>query len=317
MKRGFFSLLLTAVAFFTNAQDGSLVEKKPFPLHDTVLQFIQQRNPVLARKLKDSVDFFRITYLSDGLKVTGYVAEPKAPGKYPCIIANRGGNRDFSQWTPVTIANFLGQIASWNYVVAASQYRGNDGGEGREDFGEKDVNDILNLIPLLQQLPKADTSRVGIEGTSRGGMMTYLSLKKTCRFKAAVITAGMANLPLIIKSRPGLDTGVFTQLIPDYKTKKEEKLKERSAVYWADQLCKTTPLLIMHGSADWRVLPEESMELVQQLYKFKHPVRFILYEGADHGITEYRSERFFQMKRHFDLYLRDGNKWPSMEPHGQ
>jgi dipeptidyl aminopeptidase/acylaminoacyl peptidase len=148
-------------------------------------------------------------------------------------------------------------------------------------------------------------------------MMTYLSLKKTCRFKAAVITAGMANLPLIIKSRPGLDTGVFTQLIPDYKTKKEEKLKERSAVYWADQLCKTTPLLIMHGSADWRVLPEESMELVQQLYKFKHPVRFILYEGADHGITEYRSERFFQMKRHFDLYLRDGNKWPSMEPHGQ
>jgi alpha-beta hydrolase superfamily lysophospholipase len=83
----------------------------------------------------------------------------------------------------------------------------------------------------------------------------------------------------------------------------------------ADQLCKTTPLLIMQGSADWRTLPGEVLEFVKKLYEYKHPVRFILYEGADHGIREF-PEHFSEIKRHFDYYLRNGNKWPSMEPHG-
>ena len=41
-------------------------------------------------------------------------------------------------------------------MVVASQYRGNAGGEGKEEFGGKDVNDVLNLLPLLESLPKAD-----------------------------------------------------------------------------------------------------------------------------------------------------------------
>ena len=72
----------------------------------------------------------------------------------------------------------------------------------------------------------------------------------------------------------------------------------------------------MQGSADWRVLPEESLEVVQKLYVAKQPLRFILFEGADHGINEWRNERLAQTKKHFDFYLRDGNKWPSMEKHG-
>ena len=286
------------------------------PVHDSIWVRLKTRDAALAQKLKDSVDFFRIVYMSDGLKVTGYMAAPKAPGKYPCIISNRGGNRDFGQWNPLSIVYFLGQMASWNYVVAASQYRGNDGGEGREEFGGIEVNDIFNLIPVLDKEPKADTSRIGMEGTSRGGMMTYLSLKRSCRFKAAVVTAGMADAFINTRARPEMDTTVFAELVPGYATNKEAALKERSVVFWADQLCKTTPLLLMQGSADWRVQPEESLELVQKLYAAKHPLRFIFFEGADHGITEWRSERFVQTKRHFDYYLRDGKKWPLMDKHG-
>jgi len=315
MKRTFvvicflFSLLL-------HAQDGTILEKKPFSLNDTIVEFLNQRDPFLAKRITDSVSFFRIVYLSDGLKVTGYLAEPKAAGKFPCIISNRGGNRDFGGWNARSIAYFLGQMASWNYLVVASQYRGNDGGEGMEEFGGKDINDVLNLLLMLPHLPKADTSRIGIEGTSRGGMMTYLSLKKSCRFKAAVVTAGMANAFINIRARPEMETSVFSELVADYNSTKEQSLKERSVVFWADQLCKTTPLLIMHGSADWRVLPEESLELVQKLFAARHPLRFILFEGADHAISEWRKERLAQTKRHFDYYVRDLNKWPSLEPHG-
>jgi dipeptidyl aminopeptidase/acylaminoacyl peptidase len=310
------SLLLLLFPAFIHAQDGKIIDKNIFHIHDSIWSRLKLRDAALTQKIKDSVDFFRITYLSDGLQVTSYMAQPKANGHYPCIISNRGGNRDFGSWNPYSIANFLGQMASWNYVVVASQYRGTDGGQGKEEFGGIELNDIFNLIPVLANNPKADTSRIGIEGTSRGGMMTYLSLKRSCKFKAAVVTAGMANAFVNIKARPEMEKNVFSELIPNYSSAKEKALQERSAVFWADQMCKTTPLLLMHGSSDWRVTPEESLELLQKLYAFKHPVRFILFEGADHGISEWRTERLTQTRKHFDYYLRDGKKWPSLEKHG-
>jgi dipeptidyl aminopeptidase/acylaminoacyl peptidase len=297
----------------TWAQDGKIISKVPFILDDSTYKQVNNRDTALALKLR-SVDFYRITYLSDGLKVTGYISEPKQKGKYPCIISNRGGNTNFSQWNPFRIAFYLGRMASWNYVVIASQYRGNDGGEGREEFGGKDIDDVLNLIPSLSQLSNADTSRIGIEGSSRGGMMTYLALKNTCRFKAAAVTAGLANLNGFLDTKREWKTKPW-ELIPGYENNKEKELKARSAVFWADQLCITTPLLIMQGSSDWRNSPVDVPELVKKLYEYKHPVRFILYEGADHGLKEY-PESFLEIKKHFDYYLRDGRKWPSMEQHG-
>lgn len=317
MKRLNFLFAFLILTTHLSAQDGKIIEIKKFILPDSVVSFLKSRNETLLRKLQDSVDFYRITYLSDGLKVTGYIAEPRFGTRYPCIISNRGGNRDFGQWDPLWFAIVGGRMASWGYVVVASQYRGNDGGEGMEEFGGKDVNDVLNLIPVLEFLPKADTSRIGMEGASRGGMMTYISLKRTCRLKAAVVTAGVADLVKGISQRPEMEKFVYAELIPDYSNRKTEELKNRSALYWADKMCKTTPLLIMQGSSDWRVDPTQSLELVQKLYEFKVPVRFILFEGADHFISEFRNETWSETKRHFDYYLRDGKKWPSLQPHGQ
>lgn len=310
----FLAFLFVGSSLFS--QDGKLLEKEPFVLNEKIISKIRATDSVLGTALTN-LNFYRITYLSDSLKVKGILVEPKAEGKYPCIIANRGGNRDFGKWTPVSTAYFLGQMAAWDYIVIATQYRGVDGGEGTEEFGGKDLNDVLNLTKVLEQLPKADTSRIGLQGGSRGGMMTYLAMRSSCRFKAAAVIAGGADLTESIKSRPKMETGVYGQLIPNYEAKKEEALKSRSAVYWADEMCPTTPLLIMHGSADWRVEPAASINLVSKLTDYKHPVWFILYEGADHGLREYRSEMLAEMKRHFDYYLRDRNPLPDMEPHGK
>lgn len=73
----------------------------------------------------------------------------------------------------------------------------------------------------------------------------------------------------------------------------------------------------MHGSSDWRVSAAESLQLVDKLYESKHPVRFILYEGADHAITEFTEQTFAETKRHFDYYLRDGNPLPTTALHGK
>ncbi|NET33106.1 MAG: S9 family peptidase [Cyanothece sp. SIO1E1] len=294
------------------SQNGKLLEKKALEFSDSTTAQLIEALPEF-----ETIKFSKLTYLSDGLKVTAYLAEPKAEGQYPCIIANRGGNRDFGQWNPISVGFFLGKMASWGYVVVASQYRGNDGGEGVEQFGGDDVNDVINLLPLLVQIPAADTSRIGLEGGSRGGMMAYQTLRESCRFKAAAVLAGVTNSFTSIADRPEMEKYVYAELVPDYPNNKEQELQKRSAVFWADEICKTTPLLIMHGSADWRVSALQSMELVQKLYAYRHPVRFILFEGADHGIREFRKDMFHELRRHFDYYVRDGNPLPNMEPHGR
>ncbi len=55
--------------------------------------------------------------------------KPKKKGNYPCIIYNRGGNKEFGSLKIADGAITLGEIAKKGYVVIASQYRGNGGSE--------------------------------------------------------------------------------------------------------------------------------------------------------------------------------------------
>lgn len=263
----------------------------------------------------DSIDMYSITYLSDGLKVTGFLVKPDLPGEYPCIIFNRGGNRDFGSLKVGHAATLLGMIASHGYVVVASNYRGNGGGEGQEEFGGSDVNDVLQLMNVLEEVEGADTSRIGMMGWSRGGMMTYLALAQTDRIKAAVV--GGAVVDLTTGERPEMEENVYGELIPDYATNKEEVLKARSAVFWPEKLPKETPILLLHGNADWRVKSTQSLRMAMALDEQRIPYRLVIYEGSDHGISEHRDEVMKQSLSWFDRYLKEGEPLPDMEYHGK
>ncbi|MBT1705903.1 alpha/beta hydrolase family protein [Chryseosolibacter indicus] len=296
----------------TTAQNGTIILKERLTLSKDVLHRIDSMDPGFRKGL-DAINIYRIVYLSDGLKVIGFLAEPKKKGKYPCIIANRGGRSNLGLWKPFLVAYYLARMASWGYVVVASQYRGSsDGGEGKDEFGGEDVNDVLNLIPLLKQINTADTTRIGMYGESRGGMMTFQALKRSCKFKAAVVVAGLVDAFDVIRKRPELEDLTFRSSIPNYDRDRDAALKARSALYWSNTLCRTTPLLIMQGSADTRVDASQSLQLVQQLYVQKHPVRFILFEGGDHTISQFETDMLAQCRKHFDYYLRDGRSLPKL-----
>jgi dipeptidyl aminopeptidase/acylaminoacyl peptidase len=305
------------------AQDGKLVDSTAVNITDEQITKLETDRPHLrgrVRDLSETVELKSITYLSDGLMVKGYLAIPKARKegeKLPCVIVNRGGNRELGAITDEQAAAMLGGIASWGYVVVASQYRGNAGGEGKEEFGGPDVNDVLSLIPLLESLPEADATRIGMQGWSRGGMMTYLALTRTDRIAAAIVGAGAADLGNSIKSRPEMETEVYAQLIPNYATDKEAALAARSAVHWPEKLNKKTPILLLHGSADWRVDPTAALSMASKLYECRHPFRFVFFEGGDHGLSEHREEVRRLTRDWLDRYVRDKKPWPSLEPHGQ
>lgn len=315
MHKFYVVLFFVLLSVNAQSQNGKIISQSKYMIADSSIKKWEKNIPDLKAMIS-SIDFFSITYLSDGLKVNGYLAVPKKEGKFPAVIYNRGGNRDFGALSDGQLIRFLALTASWGYVCIASQYRGNGGSEGKEEFGGKEVNDILNLIPCLSAIEKADTSRIGMWGWSRGGMMTYLALAQTNKIKAAVVGSGMADAFVQTKKRPEMDT-VFAELAPGYYRNKDSVLKIRSAVYWADKICMTTPLLLLTGSADWRVSPEEQLEMVNKLYEAKHPVRFEFFEGGQHSLIEHFDEVNHAAKHFLDTYVRDGRTIPSLEPHGK
>jgi len=233
----------------------------------------------------------KITYLSDGLRVKGYIAYPiDKSKKYPCVIWCRGGIGNAGTIDKFNSRGIFGQIASWGYCVFASQYRGNDGGEGFDEFGGNDLNDVLNLIPLADEFPFADTSNWAIEGWSRGGMMTYLTLTKTDLFKCAIVLGGVANLRCN-SSESKFMRRLYEHILGKYNTEEFfSKCDERSIINFPDRLSTKTPILIIHGNSDERVLPHDSIDLSYKLLELKKAFRLVMLEGGDHFLKSHRKE---------------------------
>ena len=319
----YISLLLWVLIFSScQAQESKLLIKEAlisdwseYPIYN---KLVEGDGPEWKEKYKylNDIEVYRITYMSDGLKINGIVAKPKKSGNYPCVIYNRGGNREFGSLVAAHGALKLGQLANEGYVVIASQYRGNKGSEGKEEFGGKDVNDVVILTDVLKEIKFADTERIGMYGWSRGGMMTYIALTKTDRIKAAVVGGAVSDNKASILNRPEMETRVLAELIPDYEANKKEELNKRSAINWANKFSKDVPILMLHGNADWRVKPEQSLLLALEFEKYRIPYRLIMFEGGDHGISEHKPEVNKQVISWFDKYLKNDALLPNMEYHG-
>jgi len=111
---------------------------------------------------------------------------------------------------------------------------------------------------------------------------------------------------------------VYKENIPGYsKATREKLLKERSAVFWADKISKSTPILILHGTADWRVIPQMSLKLAGEFLKVKQPFRLIMFEGGDHALSEFGKEVFYYTKVWFKRFLKNNEPLPNLTPHGK
>lgn len=256
-----------------------------------------ERDVAASRRVECS----RLVYMSDGLKVAGLVWRPSDQGtkRLPLIIFNRGGNRDFGRiapWHP------FHRLAAEGFVMLASQYRGVDGGEGTEEFGGGDVHDVMNLLPVAQSLGYVDMENVFLLGWSRGGMETFLAVKRGMKVNAAAVGGPLLDLVAEGKRRPALVTEVWAQLIPGFETKRDELLKERSAMYWPEKI--NVPVLIMHGGGDWRASPAETLTFAQKLQAAGTKYELIVYGNDDHGISGHVADRNRHIVDWFRKYMR-------------
>ena len=126
------------------------------------------------------------------------------------------------------------------------------------------------------------SSRVGIYGTSRRGMQTFIALQQLPAINAVAAIAGVSDLLKRSETRPSMEE-VYKNRIPNYATYKTSELEKRSVLKWADKLDKNIPILLQHGDQDRKVSVENAKWLAQSLTKLNHPHTLIIYEGEGHG----------------------------------
>ena len=225
------------------------------------------------------LNFYYLKYLSDSIVVDGYLIEPKREGKYPVVIFNRGGNRVFASLTIGTLINYCSELASNGYLIIGSDYRKKD------EFGGREINDVLCLTETIKEIEKADSNLIGMFGWSRGGKMTYLALQKSNKIKTAIVGNGPTDLFGIISDRPEMETKVIAECVPDYWNNKEFELKKRSVIYWADELDKNSSLLILSGTNDKSVNPEQADKIATKLKEINYHFELRKFE-TDHSFSD-------------------------------
>ena len=95
---------------------------------------------------------------------------------------------------------------------------------------------------------------------------------------------------------------VFAQCIPDYQNNKDEELTKRSVLFWPEDLCKSTSLLIFSGTKDQRVDPQQIDRLDAKLKAIDYDYEIKKYE-TDHFFSDHKQELFEQVILWFNAKL--------------
>ncbi|HUF05525.1 MAG TPA: prolyl oligopeptidase family serine peptidase [Aridibacter sp.] len=230
--------------------------------------------------------FEKLLYTSDGLLVVAYLYGPKDDNakNRPVIVFNRGSyvRGDIA---PELVAMY-NRLADSGFTVVAPLYRGSDGGEGRDDMGGADLNDLMNVVPLLKNLGFSEKN-LFLYGESRGGMMVFQAIRDGFPARAAATFGAFTDLEEMGSGQQG--EAMAKAIWPDFEKKRNEIIKRRSAISWPEKL--NIPLLLMHGSNDESVAPSQTLRLASKLSKGELEFGVIVFPGGDHTISNQRAER--------------------------
>jgi dienelactone hydrolase len=292
------ALLLPAAALAQGEKEnGRIIEQAQFtlPAFEQVPDRFKQlygREAIERVRNSPDLELLKIKYMSDGLKVSGFIYKPKdVSGKrLPAVIWNRGGAGDD---TIISAANYLHfyemhRLASEGFVVLASQYRGYDGGEGKDEVGGADTNDVLNLFPVARSLGYVDMERVFMFGFSRGAQMTLQAVRRGAPVRAASVVGAPTDMWLSFRENPGIRDLIQSNWAGG-EARREQNMEERSAVRWADKL--TVPVLILQGGADPAVSPTQALELARKMEEAGNLYELVVYARDDHFVTRNHEDR--------------------------
>ncbi|MEV6824638.1 S9 family peptidase [Amycolatopsis sp. NPDC051102] len=224
----------------------------------------------------------RLSYRAeDGLELDGLLILPpgrtRADGPFPLVTLVHGGPYDrYADQFQLTWFRCGQWLAAAGFAVFLPNPRGGLGhghafaASVAGDVGGAEFTDLLTGIDLLVDAGVADEDRLGIAGGSHGGFMAAWAVAHTDRFKAALVSAGVIDWPLLAA------TGEHSRFELALGS------RETSPITHAHRIA--TPVLIVHGEDDTNV-PLSQAELLHHALGDR-PHEFVVYPREGHSLRE-------------------------------
>jgi dipeptidyl-peptidase-4 len=232
-----------------------------------------------------TVNFPTVT-THDGVKLNALLIQPvgfSPQKKYPAIVYVEGGpgNQAVRNVWSGDVSMWQQQLAEQGFVVFALDNRGTSGrGHLFEEyihfrFFSDEMADQSEGLDFLRSLPYIDGARIGIWGRGFGGTMSVNAMLHP----RLGLKAGFAVAPIVDWFH--YDSAFTERYLGDTVTNLDGYLSS-SPLERAHSL--KSPLLVVQGTEDLRVHPDQAMELQHELIEARKQAEVTLYPGEGHAI---------------------------------
>ena len=228
----------------------------------------------------------------DGLSLPSYMTLPVGvePSGLPMVLLVHGGPwaRDCWEYQPD-----VQLLANRGYAVLQVNFRGSTG-YGKAfvkaaigEFAGKMHDDLIDAVDWAVKAGYADPDRVAIFGGSYGGYATLVGVTFTPDvFAAAIDYVGISSLANFMRTlpptaRPHLANNWHLFVGDPSDPEQEADMLARSPITRVDQV--RTPLLVVQGANDTRVVRAESDNLVEALCARGVEVEYMVKDDEGHG----------------------------------
>lgn len=240
-----------------------------------------------------------------GFDVHARILEPAGldrSKRHPVIFGPMYSNTVRNRW-----GGLNGTLQQWmvqqGYIVVQVDVRGSVG-YGRRfreaflmDYGQGDLDDVQAVVDGMKALPYVDGARMGIWGSSYGGLLTVHALLK----RPGMFAAGVAGAPALDPFAFGPDDVAITR----DPTSHPLAFRNGSAMQLGDKL--QDHLLIIHGLMDDVVPFRTTMALAERLMLLGKDFDLATAPAATHAWSarEAHAVYFFRkLTQYFDRYLK-------------
>jgi dipeptidyl aminopeptidase/acylaminoacyl peptidase len=242
---------------------------------------------------------YGISYAArDGLPIHGYLTVPAGyPAKHlPLIVMPHGGPAVRDIWGFDPLVQF---IANRGYAVLQMNYRGSPGygqqfyNKGLRQVGRAIQDDIEDATKWAVAQGIADPERIAIVGGSYGGYSVLFALgHNPGLYKCGVSIAGVTDWMRIYHN---MDDPVYKYARPYWvqhigsPQTDAAFLKSISPVNFADKI--TAPLLIIQGTQDHNVPPEQAHAMISALEAAGHKPESLFISDDGHYMISAKARR--------------------------
>src|SRR6266540_2650262 len=238
------------------------------------------------------VDAELVSYPSfDGREIPAWLYRPDTSDRAPVVVSIHGGPE--AQERPIYQPLYQ-YLLSRGVAVLATNIRGSTGyGKTyqrlvQRDWGGGDLQDWDHAVRWLKEQDWVDPDRIGVFGGSYGGFAVLTCVTRLPdHWAAAVDIFGPSNLVTFAKAVPPTWKRFIARFVGDPETE-ADFLLERSPITYVENV--KTPLLVMQGATDPRVVKGESDQMVERLRSLGREVEYVVFEDEGHGFTKRPNE---------------------------